>query len=147
MQKYIYISGGGALGALFRFMFRDLNTADLLAYIPLNTLIVNMTGIFLLVILIRFVFEVVEVNDNINLGLVTGLLGSFTTFSALCKEVAMLLANGKIFSALIYLLGSLFFGLAVAYLGNFVARKVIDKAVLKKIKIKSLKAVADSEGE
>lgn len=147
MRKYIYISGGGALGALCRFISGKMPIDDLLGYIPLNTLIVNLTGIFLLVILVTLIFEVIKVNDNIKLGLVTGLLSGFTTFSTLCKEVSILLANGRIFYALLYVLGSVLFGLAAAYFGSFLARVVIDKAGLEKIKIKNLKVIADSEGE
>ena len=54
--------------------------------------------------------------------LTVGLLGGFTTFSALSYETVYLLDKGLVWPALASLLGNVVLGLGVAYLGVGLAR-------------------------
>lgn len=51
-----------------------------------------------------------------------GLLGSFTTFSLFAVETADLIRNGRLGTALVYSIGSVAIGLAVARLGERTGR-------------------------
>lgn len=129
MRKYIYISFGGALGAILRLAVGNINIWNYNEHIPLNTLTINILGSFILTLFLTSTYEVMEVNDDIRLGVSTGLLGSFTTFSTLCKETVELMVNGEYILAVSYITLSSILGLAAAYLGIVLAREVIAKLV------------------
>ena len=97
MRKYIYISIGGALGAVFRLAIENVHIWNYNESIPLNTLIINIAGSFILALFLTAAYEVMEVDADLRIGLSTGFLGAFTTFSTLCKETVSLMAGGKFF--------------------------------------------------
>jgi CrcB protein len=97
--------------------------------IPLNTLLINIAGSFILALIITVFFEVWQFDSDIRLGLTTGLLGAFTTFSTFCKETVGLLNNGNYFSAISYMTVSIILGLGMTYFGIVLARELISKIV------------------
>ncbi|MBK5247503.1 MAG: CrcB family protein [Peptostreptococcaceae bacterium] len=127
MKKNIYIAAGGMLGAMSRFGFKDINIWDFHGIFPIHTLLVNMTGSFLLLMLLTISFEILEFDADIRLGIATGFLGAYTTFSTLCKESVSLLMTGEYITAVVYILASAVLGLAAAYLGLLSGRKMIGK--------------------
>lgn len=129
MRKYIYISIGGALGAVLRLAIEDIHIWNYHENIPLNTFIINIAGSFIIALFLTVAYEVLEVDADIRLGVATGLLGSFTTFSTLCKETYGLMAGGEYFSAISYMTVSTMVGLAAAYFGIVLAREAILKLV------------------
>jgi len=80
-------------------------------------------------LILTVAYEVRDMNANIRLGIATGCLGAFTTFSSICKETAELLKNGKYFSALSYVTVSVMLGFAAAYFGMVLARETVSKAL------------------
>lgn len=129
MKKYVYISIGGAAGAALRFYINSIHIWNYNEKIPLNTLLINVSGSFILALFLTFALEVMEVDADIRLGVSTGFLGAFTTFSTLCKETAMLIYAGDYFSAISYVTVSTMLGLSVAYFGIVLARELILKIV------------------
>ncbi|WML37850.1 CrcB family protein [Clostridium sp. OS1-26] len=100
--------------------------------VPLNILFINVIGSFLLALITTTALEVWEINSDIRLGICTGFLGAYTTFSTMCKEAVTLLDKGYYFSAVTYLTNSVFLGIAAAYLGVVVAREFVYKLITKK---------------
>lgn len=129
MKKYIFIGGGGFIGAILRFFIEGIHIYNYKENIPLNTLIINITGSFLLALILTIAFDVLEIDANIRLGIATGLLGAFTTFSTMCKETTRLIINGDYFSAISYITISTLLGLSAAYFGIVVAREVVAKLI------------------
>lgn len=129
MRKYSYILIGGALGAALRLVIKNIQIKNYHENIPLNTLIINISGSFLLALFLTVAFEVMEVDADIRLGVSTGFLGAFTTFSTLCKETVALMASGEYFSAISYITVSTMLGLSAAYFGIVLAREAILKIV------------------
>jgi len=129
MRKYIYISIGGGLGAVLRLAIENMNIWYYHDNFPFDTLIINIIGCFILALFLTVAYEVMEVDADIRLGLSTGLLGAFTTFSTLCKETVELMASGEHFLAISYIMGSTILGFAAAYFGIVLAREVIAKLV------------------
>lgn len=127
MQKYIYILIGGALGAVLRVVIKSINLFNYSGNIPLNTLIINISGAFILMFFLTVAFEVAEFDANVRLGISTGFIGAFTTFSTLCKETTIMIFNGYYMSAFAYILLSGMLGLVVAYAGYVLAKKTISK--------------------
>ncbi len=82
---------------------------------PLSTLLINVAGSFVLGMLVSRVWPVAS--ERVRFGLGTGLLGSFTTFSALVASVSLLGFRGAGVLALLYLLLTLVGGIGAAMLG------------------------------
>ena len=72
-----------------------------------------------------------KLDAAIRLGIATGFLGAYTTFSTLCKETAELIYRGDYFSAIIYIAISIVLGFAAVYFGIVSARKVVSKLIKK----------------
>lgn len=131
MKKYVFISIGGVLGAIARYMIENIHLYRYHENIPINTLLINVTGSFLLGLLLTVAFEVWKFDADIRLGLATGFLGAYTTFSTLCKESVGLLREGFYFSAVSYITISVVLGLAAAYFGAVLAGEAIARLVKK----------------
>jgi fluoride exporter len=82
---------------------------------PWSTLLINIVGSFVLALLVARVWPTAPAWLRAGLG--TGVLGSFTTFSALIVSLFTLTHAGIPLLALVYLVTSLAGGLAAALLG------------------------------
>ncbi len=129
MRKYIYISLGGMIGAVLRVVLKNAQLWDYYGNIPINTLFINITGSFILALFLTVAFEALEIDADIRLGISTGLIGAFTTFSTLCKETTLLIVAGEYYSAILYVTLSAILGIFAAYCGNFFGRNLITKLV------------------
>lgn len=121
MRKWIGISLGGALGAMLRYLIRGIILIPDAGAFPLNTLLINVVGSFAL--LLTTVSGIFTLKPDLRLGLTVGFLGAFTTFSTVCREIALLLSDGSFGMALLYALSTVLLGLLAAYLGYTLARK------------------------
>ncbi|WP_333860579.1 fluoride efflux transporter CrcB [Clostridium sp.] len=141
MRKYIFISIGGMLGAILRYVIRNTPISYYHGNIPINTLIINITGSFILALILTMAYEILEFDVDIRLGIATGFIGSYTTFSTLCKEFTTLFFEGDYFSAIFYVIISLILGIIAVYCGIVFARKIIVKLIKKKEKSMSKSGV------
>ena len=115
MRKYIYIGCGSFFGAILRFLVKKG---------ALTVLFINVIGAFIIALLLTIAYEVWDVNSDLRLGLTTGFLGSFTTFSTLCKETVGFIQKGNYFSAISYVTVSVMLGIGAAYFGIVLARVI-----------------------
>ena len=81
---------------------------------PWSTLLINVVGSFTLGLLVARLWPTAP--EWLRFGLGTGLLGSFTTFSAVIASLLTLAMTAPLLSA-IYLVASLVLGLGAAWLG------------------------------
>jgi len=112
------VAVGGALGTGGRYAVAHLSPAT--HDIPWPTLIVNIVGAFLLGLLLEALLRAGAETSRIRLArlaLGTGVLGGFTTYSALALELHELLADGRFGTAVGYGLGSVSAGLLACLLG------------------------------
>ena len=128
MRRYVFIGIGGALGAVARYLIRNLEVFQKHLDFPYGTLAVNIVGAFLIAFIMTLAFEVIELDIDIRMGMVTGFLGGFTTFSTLTKETYFLLMNGHWMNAILYGIGSLLLGLLGVYCGVLVVRRFFRKS-------------------
>jgi CrcB protein len=147
VRKYIFIASGGALGAMLRFAIENSYICNYHGIIPLNTLLINISGSFLLGLILTVAFEVWNFDADIRLGIATGFLGAYTTFSTFCKETAKLIAGGQYYAAISYMTISTMLGLAAAYFGIILAREIIAKLVKGKREELFEEIVEESESE
>lgn len=106
--------GGGVVGTGLRLLL-DVLVPHGDAGFPVSTLLINVIGSFALGFLVARVWP--RSPTWLRAGLGAGLLGSFTTFSALAASLVSLTAAGEWMPALLYLVASLLLGLAAAWLG------------------------------
>ena len=112
---------GGGLGAAMRWLVSlSLNTNS--TGFPYSTLLVNLIGCFLIGIASAFILQS---NDKINLLLVVGFLGGFTTFSSFGLELFKLQEIGNWRMFISYILLSNLLGVILVILGNRITVKFI----------------------
>jgi fluoride exporter len=135
MGKYAFIAAGGLMGALCRYALKNLTLFDYKGSFPLNTFIINLSGSLLLAFFLSVTLEAVRVDTNLKFGVSTGFFGAYTTFSAFCREIFVLMQQRQYIPALAYLGLSLLLGLAAAWLGQLLGTRVSRKTkafILKK---------------
>jgi len=108
------VLAGGMLGTAIRLAV-DVVLPHGGAGFPLATLLINVTGSLLLGVLVARVWRTAP--EWLRAGLGPGLLGSFTTFSALAVSAVDLTASGAGPLAILYVAASVVGGLAAAALG------------------------------
>ena len=120
MIKYLLlVSLGGALGAPLRFILSSLIQNSF----PFNTLIINVSGSFLIGVFAVLIknFEILA-EDIFKYFLMVGFLGSFTTFSAFSIAVVNLYNLGNYYYAVLYTSASLVLNIIAAFIGYNILR-------------------------
>ncbi|GLB65209.1 hypothetical protein NCCP2495_30890 [Dietzia sp. NCCP-2495] len=112
---------GGGLGAAGRYAVDEWVSARWRRDYPLGTLIVNVTGSFLLGVLVGLLVEDASGSAAGSAGVMallgTGVLGGYTTFSTASLGTVKLALDGRRGPALLYGLGTLLASVAAAGLG------------------------------
>ncbi|MDR2685005.1 MAG: fluoride efflux transporter CrcB [Prevotellaceae bacterium] len=119
LQLILLTGTGSFLGGISRY-FLSLIIGSKSGF-PINTLIINISGCFLIGLVLGFA-EKLDFSNEIKLFLATGFLGGFTTFSAFSNETFLLLKNGQYSFAAVYMLLSVLTGLLATGLGYFFVR-------------------------
>ncbi|MHC5797877.1 fluoride efflux transporter FluC [Lacisediminihabitans sp. FW035] len=89
---------------------------------PLSTLLINVVGSFALGALVATLWRRAGTANWLKVGLGTGMIGSFTTFSALIVSLVSEAQHGLWMLALLYLVLSLVLGFGAALLGLSLGR-------------------------
>ncbi|MEM9065290.1 MAG: fluoride efflux transporter CrcB [Planctomycetota bacterium] len=115
---------GGCLGALARFGLSEAAHRLAGTGFPYGTLIANGLGCLLIGFVLFFVLEREHVSEHARLLIVTGFLGSLTTFSAFGHETLMLFKDGKAVLAMANVLSNVIIGVLAVAIGAAVASAV-----------------------
>ena len=121
MVKLLWIAGGGAVGAVARYLVGGMAMRCLGPTFPWGTLCVNATG-SLLIGFLAAAFEDMPASPNARLCLLTGLLGAFTTFSTFSLETVEMLRDRQWILAAVNVVGSCILVIAMVIAGLFAAR-------------------------
>lgn len=114
-SEYLAVAVGGALGTGLRWGL-DLLIPHRADQFPVSTLITNLAGTLVLAILVAAVWTR-PVPAWLKAGLGPGVLGTYTTFSAIALALVTLTEAGEPAVAAIYLVASVVGGLAIGALG------------------------------
>ncbi len=125
MKKYLFIMVGGMLGAMLRYLIKTMPAGQQPGSFPLRTLLINLAGTLILTVFLTLTLELLTMKPEVRLGVATGFLGAFTTFSTLCKETINLYEQGHWVVAAGYIVLSVVLGLIAAYLGHLLAKNVL----------------------
>ena len=92
MYAFVSIGIGAALGAWLRWWF-GMTLNHVFPTLPLGTLVANIVGGFLMGILMAITKNHSFIPEAARLAMITGFLGSLTTFSTFSAETVTLIAN------------------------------------------------------
>ena len=115
---------GGALGAASRLAIGTFVSRFYTAVFPLGTFLINISGSFLIWLLMMLFLYRSTISANWRLFLVTGVLGGYTTFSSFEWETLFAIRSGAGPIAIVYVLLSVILGLFAAWLGAALATRL-----------------------
>ena len=122
MPTYLAVAIGGALGALSRYIVDRYIEAREFGVFPWATFTINVSGCFLVGLVIAALVDSLEAPAWLRVGLVMGVLGGFTTFSTFSQETFDLLDEGRIATGMTYAVGSVTLGVLGVLFGSRLGR-------------------------
>jgi CrcB protein len=128
LRKFISIAAGGMAGAILRFLIRSIHFP---AGLPWGTLAVNVSGSFLLALIMTAAMGGLRIHEDVKTGLIAGFVGAYTTFSSVCQEGVAYLAAGRAAMAVAYIVLSTALGLAAAFAGYRLAARLTARSAAK----------------
>lgn len=125
MFKSIIIIGiGGFIGTVLRFLTTRYIQIQFNTTFPLGTLLVNITGCFLIGVLYALTERGNLISNDIRLFLIVGICGGYTTFSTFSNDGLILLQNNEIFKFSMYASISVFVGILSTLLGRLLIKSI-----------------------
>lgn len=121
MDKYLVVLAGAGLGGLTRYVAGTWIMAKYGGRFPLGTFVINITGAFLIGVLMTVLTQRFHPHPNWRLFMVVGFLGGYTTFSSFEYETYQAIRDGERWLGLIYVAGSVVLGYLGVWLGSLVA--------------------------
>ena len=121
----LYVALGSAIGGVSRYLLGGQVQRMLDTTFPAGTLLVNVTGSFLLGAIIRYALETPSLTPEVRAFLTIGFCGGYTTFSTFSYETMALLEDGEWARAGVYITASVILSLIATFLGLALARQVI----------------------
>jgi CrcB protein len=104
---YVLIALGGAAGSVLRYLVGGAIQRSSSSGFPIGTMVVNVSGCFLIGILVRQ-FLNMQLSNDLRALLIVGFCGGFTTFSTFSAETLALIEGGEYARAGAYVLLSVF---------------------------------------
>jgi len=123
LDRYLMVMLGGATGSLTRYVVGTAIMNRVGGSFPLGTVIINLTGSFLIGFLMTLFTERLNPHPNWRLALVVGFLGGYTTFSSFEWETLGLVRDGARWLGLLNVAGSVVLGYVAVWLGSAVVGK------------------------
>ncbi len=118
MDRYLVVLAGAGLGGVTRYALSTWIMARSGVRFPLGTFLINVSGSFLIGLLMALLSERMSPHPNWRLFLAVGVLGGYTTFSALEYETLQAVRDGDRWMGLLYMSGSVIFGYLAVWLGS-----------------------------
>jgi len=122
MMNYLVVFAGGGIGSVARFALALWIGRRWGRSFPLGTFIINVSGSFLIGLLMTLMAERFLENPEWRLLLVVGGLGGYTTFSTFQYETGKLVADGELIYAVLNIVLSVVLGFVALKLGEVIAK-------------------------
>ena len=117
MKQLLIVGFGGFIGSVARYLVQKLNNNWSFLALPIGTLTVNILGSFIIGLLVGISSKNNTLPHYLQLFLMVGFCGGFTTFSAFTSENMTLIQNGQFLTVILYIGLSVCLGLAAVYTG------------------------------
>lgn len=124
IRTLVAISVFGTLGCWARYGQTILMQNVYGREFPIAVLSINVLGSFLIGFLFVETAERLVMDPAIRTGILTGLLGGYTTFSTFELETLTIVENGELAKALLYVLLSVVLGFIAVFFGVYIARNL-----------------------
>jgi CrcB protein len=123
LDKLFVVLSGAGLGGVARYAAGTWIMAKYGGRFPLGTFLINVSGSFLIGILMTLFTERLDPHPNWRLFLVVGILGGYTTFSSFEYETYQAVRDGEHWMGLLYVGSSVLLGYAGVWLGALLAAR------------------------
>jgi CrcB protein len=124
LTRYLLVLFGGGAGSLTRLLVSTAITTRFGARYPIaGTMAINITGSFIIGLLMTLITERYGVNSNLRYLLVIGFLGGYTTFSSFEWETLSVVRAGAFGMGMFNVVGSVLLGYSAVWLGAVLARR------------------------
>ena len=124
MGKYIVVGLGGFLGAVTRFWLGGFISNRLGTRFPYGTFIINITGSFLIGLIITLLAEKAHWSPNWRYLIPIGFIGAYTTFSTFEYETFRNVQDGQLLTASLNIALSVMIGFVAVWCGVMVGRNL-----------------------
>jgi len=124
MIKFVNLVIGGAAGTVARYLLGGAVYRFMGTSFPYGTLVVNISGCFILGILAALSDKKFMLNPDARLLLMIGFCGAFTTFSTLIFETDSLVRNGQAIRAFTNIFASVILGFMLYRVGTFIGEVI-----------------------
>jgi CrcB protein len=121
--RLVLIAIFGALGTLARYGLQGLVQIRMASTFPYGTLLVNLSGCFLLGLIGQFTLNRMVISSDWRVAIAVGLFGGYTTFSSFGWETAKMLEDGEWLRASAYVGASVVAGLLLSVAGIRLANR------------------------
>jgi fluoride exporter len=121
LSTYLWIGVGGFVGANVRYWLTGWAAAHWGVAFPYGTLVINLSGSFLLCFLATLASKGMALPPNVRLAINVGFLGAYTTFSTFSYEWLLLAQDGQGWRSLVYIVASVLGGGLAGGLGFLLA--------------------------
>lgn len=122
-MRILLIALMGAMGTLARYGLQGLVHSRSDSSFPYGTLLVNLSGCFLLGLIGQFTLNRMVLPPDWRIAIAVGFFGGYTTFSSFGWETAKMLEGGEWVRASSYVLSSVILGLLLSVAGIHIANR------------------------
>jgi CrcB protein len=122
-MRYLLVLVGGGTGALARYVAASAIMTRFGGKFPLGTLVINVTGSFLIGFVMTMLTERFQLDPQWRLLLVVGFLGGYTTFSSFEWETLTAVRDGALWAGILNIVSSVVLGYIAVWLGVVLARR------------------------
>lgn len=123
MISYLLVLVGGGVGSLIRYAASTAIMTRLGARFPWGTLVINVTGSFLIGFLMTILTQRFKLDPAWRLLLVVGFLGGYTTFSSFEWETYAAVRAGALWTGMLNVAASVILGYVAVWLGSSLAQR------------------------
>jgi fluoride exporter len=121
--RILLIAIFGAIGTLARYGLQGLVQVRTAGTFPYGTLLINLSGCFLLGLIGQFTLNRMVISPDWRIGIAVGFFGGYTTFSSFGWETAKMLEDGEWLPATLYVAASVVAGLLLSVVGIRLANR------------------------
>jgi CrcB protein len=123
VTKYLLVLIGGGAGSLVRFVAGSAIMTRFGGRFPLGTLLINVSGSFLIGLLMTLLTERLNLDARWRFLLIVGFLGGYTTFSSFEWETFASVRDGGHWAGMLNVVLSVCLGYLAVWLGAMLARR------------------------